>query len=587
MQYELISERNTKCYRAIETIFKNRGFYVDDIPHYLNTTDEDVFAPQLLDNMEEGAEILLNCIKEKKKAFIIPDVDADGFTSAAILINYLSIIAPDWIENYLTYEINEGKEHGIILDNIPEDVSLVICPDSASNDYEQHKILKDKGVQVLVLDHHDAEYVSPDACVINNQLCNYPNKSLSGAGIVYKFCCFLDYKLGVREANKFLDLTALGLISDMVSLKDFETRHLVKQGMANLRNPFFKSMRTKNSFSIGEKLTPIGIAFYITPYINATIRMGSKSEKRTLFESMLDFKAYEEIPSTKRGYKGQVETRVEQACRNCTNIKNRQTRARDASLERIEGLIKENNLLDNKILMVLLPKEINFEPALTGLIANQLMAKYQKPVLLLREGDPTQTESGPVILWSGSARGLNQSTFDDFKEYITSTGMFELAQGHSNAFGAAIYGNKIQDFIEHSNLELANYDFNPSYKVDFIFEGSDFDASDIIEIAQLKPFFGQGFEEPYVALENIVVTKENISLMSRDKNPTLKIKLNNGCSLIRFKSSEEEYEQLCSTLGCVKINVVGRCEENIWNGMTSAQIIISDMEIVSEQSYYF
>ena len=587
MQYQLISEENLNCYYAIQTIFKNRGFFIDDIPHYLNTTDEDILPPQLLDNIEEGAEILLDCIQNFKKAFIIPDVDADGFTSAAILINYLSIIAPKWTKEYLTYEINEGKEHGIIMENIPDDVSLVICPDSASNDFEQHKLLHDKGIKVLVLDHHDADYVSPDACVINNQLCNYPNKSLSGAGIVYKFCCYLDEKLGINNADLFVDLAALGLVSDMVSLKDFETKHLVEKGMKNLRNPFFKTMRTKNSFSIGSELTPIGIAFYITPYINATIRMGSKSEKRTLFESMLDFKAYEEIPSTKRGCKGQVETRVEQACRNCTNIKNRQTRARDASLERIEGLIKSNNLLDNKILMVLLPKELNFEPALTGLIANQLMAKYQKPVLLLREGESEQPDASSKLLWSGSARGLNQSTFDDFKEYITNTGMFELAQGHSNAFGAAILGDKVEEFLQLSNNQLAHYDFNPSYKVDFIFNGSDFNADDIIEIARLKPLFGQGFEEPYVAVENITVTKDNIALMSRDKNPTLKIKLDNGCSLIRFKSSEEEYERLCSDLGCVKINVVGRCERNIWNGMTSAQIIISDMEIVSEQSYYF
>lgn len=61
-----------------------------------------------------------------------------------------------------------------------------------------------------------------------------------------------------------------------------------------------------------------------------------QEEKLMLFESMLDFKGYELVPSTKRGCKGQAETRVEQACRNCTNIKNRQTKIRDTSLEKIE-----------------------------------------------------------------------------------------------------------------------------------------------------------------------------------------------------------------------------------------------------------
>lgn len=75
--------------------------------------------------------------------------------------------------------------------------------------------------------------------------------------------------------------------------------------------------------------------------------------------------------------------------------------------------------------------------------------------------------------------------------------------------------------------------------------------------------------------------------MSKDKNPTLKITLSNGTSLIKFKSSNEEFESLCSELGCVTINVVGRCEQNIWNGIISPQIIIEAYEIIGETKYYF
>jgi single-stranded-DNA-specific exonuclease len=344
-------------------------------------------------------------------------------------------------------------------------------------------------------------------------------------------------------------------------------------------------MCKKNEYSIGDELTPTGIAFYITPYINATIRMGSKSEKQTLFESMLDLKAYEEIPSTKRGCKGQMETRVEQACRNCTNIKNRQTRARDASLERIEELIKKHNFLDNKILTVLLPNTIEFEATLTGLIANQLMAKYQKPVLLLRQGEfEDETTKEKKVLWEGSARGLSQSSFDDFKQYVTNTNLFTLAQGHANAFGSAILNENIEEFIHTSNEELANYNFNPCYKIDCIFEGKHFNADEVLTIGNLSSVWGQGVEEPLVLIKNLPVTKDKLTLM---KGNTLKIQLDNGCSLIRFKSSEEEYNALYSDLGCVRINVVGRCDKNVWNGRTTAQIKVVDIEIVSEEPYYF
>ena len=60
-----------------------------------------------------------------------------------------------------------------------------------------------------------------------------------------------------------------------------------------------------------EGVTPFGVAFYIAPYVNATIRVGTQEEKMLMFESMLDFKAYDRIPSTKRGAYGQMETRVE------------------------------------------------------------------------------------------------------------------------------------------------------------------------------------------------------------------------------------------------------------------------------------
>jgi single-stranded-DNA-specific exonuclease len=194
---------------------------------------------------------------------------------------------------------------------------------------------------------------------------------LSGAGIVYKFCSYIDSLLGIKYAtDNLIDLAALGIISDMVSLKDFETRHIITKGLSNITNPFFSAMVETQSYSLGEEITPIGVAFYITPYINATIRSGTIEEKIALFEAMLEFKAHEVIPSTKRGCAGQVEERVTQVCRNCANIKNRQAKTRDNNLIIIENLIQEKGLLSNKILVVQLDEEHAIDKNLTGLIAN-------------------------------------------------------------------------------------------------------------------------------------------------------------------------------------------------------------------------
>ena len=74
--------------------------------------------------------------------------------------------------------------------------------------------------------------------------------------------------------------------------------------------------------------------------------------------------------------------------------------------------------------------------------------------------------------------------------------------------------------------------------------------------------------------------------MSPDKNPTLKIVLSDGTSLIKFKSNEEEFNNLKSD-GIITLNIVGRCERNVWNGRISPQIIIEDYEITKKIEYYF
>ena len=579
MEYQLIVPRipQDRMLSAVEQVLFNRGILPENVEHYLNTTDADILNPAMITNIDQGARVLVQHIAQGDKVLIQIDSDCDGYTSAAALINYLNCLFPGFVQSNVYYRIHTGKQHGILLETVPDDVKLVIAPDSSSNDYEVHRQLKSKGVDVLVIDHHEADMISENAVIINNQLCDYPTKSLSGVGMVYKFCSYIDELLNVDYADQFLDLVALGMVADMMDLRDFETRHLITRGLENIRNPYFKGMVDKQAYSLKDGISPIGVAFYIAPYVNATIRMGTQEEKLMLFESMLDYRGYELVPSTKRGCRGQQETRVEQACRNCTNIKNRQTKARDAALENIERIIKEKNLLENKILVVKL-ETFAADRNLTGLIANQLMAKYQRPVLLLNK-----TADG----WEGSGRGYDKSKFDNLREFLKESDLVMYAEGHANALGVGITDEAFKSFIEYSNRELAEFDFTPCYKVDFIFSGADFRGKDIVEIAELKSLWGQGVDEPFVAIEHINVYAGNVVLMSPDKSPTLKITLPNGTSLIKFKSSQEEYEKLRSETGCITINVVGKCERNVWNGTVTPQIIIEDYEIVGEQKYYF
>ena len=578
MKYKLIAKPN-KNYSPMQQILVNRGIDVKDIEHYLKTSDADILNPDLLDNMIEGVKRLISAIKNQEKIFLIVDCDADGFTASAALVNYIYKVFPSAMD-LLSIQLHEGKEHGIeekwLEEIVANEYKLVICPDASSNDYNQHKFLKDNGIDVLVLDHHDAEEVSENAIIINNQLSDYPNKTLSGVGIVYKFCSKIDELMKIKEADTILDLVSLGMIADMMDMRNFETKHLIQKGLTRIENPFFKALVERQAYSIGETVTPIGVAFYIAPLINATIRVGTQNEKEVMFKAMLNHCAYDMIPSTKRGEKGKTETIVTQAVRNATNVRNRQKKARDNGFEYVEQIIAANNLDKNKIIVVQVSEDL--DKNLTGLIANQLMAKYQKPVLLVRE-----TDEG---LLQGSARGYDKSELKDLKSFLLESGFMEYAEGHAAAMGVGIYKDKVNALVDYSNTVLANYDFSACYDVDYEYMSNDFKAQDIIDIGSMKSLWGKGIDEAMVVIKGIKITSNNITLMSANKNPTIKITLQNGTSLIKFGASQAEFESLKSS-GYTEIDVIGTCAINEWQGMITPQILIKDYEVVGKQDYYF
>ena len=600
MKYKLIAP-TIQGYSAVEQILVNRGILHSDIKKYLNTTDEDINSFKLLgeETLKMGAKMLINCVKNNESCLVVVDSDCDGYTSSALLINYLHDAFPSWTENKVKYFLHSGKQHGLSdCIDLAKNYDLVILPDSSSNDYEYHKQLKD----VIVLDHHEADMISQDACIINNQLSDYPNKELSGVGVTWQFCRYLDSLLNTSYVEEYLDLVALGNMADMMSLKSLETKHLILKGFKeeNLKNPFIYGMAQKNSYSLGEHITPMGAAFYIAPFVNAMVRSGTLEEKEILFKSMLKTEAFKEIPSNKRGHKpGEMERLVDQALRTATNVKNRQTRAQDAGLEFLENLIEKNNLLDHKVLLFLLePGQVDRNIA--GLIANKFMAKYQRPCCILTK--VTEDNNGEVrVSYQGSARGYDKSGYTHFKDLCEAAPGTMYAQGHQGAFGLGIdlgkydpmdegcmevFGEPIYQFLQFTDDALSEMSSEPIYSVDYIYKGNEVNPQNIIDIADLEDLWGKDMDEPFVAIEGLKVTKEMVTLMSPDKKPTLKITLPNKTALIKFGSSQEEYEKFL-TDGYVEINVIGRCNKNVWNGWTTAQIFIEDYEITGSAKYIF
>lgn len=602
MKIELINQ--TGSYSDLEQILYNRGISPGEFYHYLNTTDDDINNPRELGepNLMKGWAAIVSARANDEDVLVIVDCDCDGYCSAALLMNYIYNIFPAWTERKIKYYLHSGKQHGLedcweyILE---QGFKLVLIPDAGSNDYELHKRLKKNGVTVVCLDHHLADKVSEDAIIINNQLSDYPNKEFCGAGVTWQFCRYMDWLRGdayVKEdksANHFLDLVALANIGDMMSLHSFETKHLIMKGLRkeNIYNPFIKYMLDKNSFPLSkadylsaydeQACTGIGAAFFIVPFINATTRTGELNEKHLIFNSLLEYKAYTKIPEIKRGKPtGKEEELVLQAVRVIGNIKNRQTRLEDAAMEHLANKIDEENLLDHQILTFLLEsKEV--EGTIRGLVANKHMAKYQRPCMVL-----TKTDHGT---YEGSMRGYTKNGLMDFKAALEQCDGVKWVQGHPNAAGCCLDASKIDSFIDDSDKLLSAYGNDPVYRVDFLFDKilTPQDKNTVLDIANMNDLWGQDFDRAYVGIKGLNITKDNIRLLSKDKNPTLKISLPNGVDIMKFKSSEEEFESLCSSTGSVKIDLVGKCSKNEWGGETTPQILIEDYQIVGSNKYYF
>lgn len=586
MDYKLISKREPGI-GLLEQILLNRGIPKEQITHYLNADEADVLDPLLLDNMREGAQLLAKHIANNTKALIVVDSDCDGYCSSAIFLNYFNRLFPAWVQNQIDFYIHDGKQHGLVdvldsYDWLAKDIKLVICPDSASNDYEQHRRLKDCGVDVLILDHHEAEYVSPDAITINNQLCDYPTKSLCGGAIVYKFICYFDSLLQTHESLEFRDLVALSLIGDMMSQKDIETHYLTTDGLKRINNPFFIEMMNRQNHQFEGGITPIGIAFYVVPFINAMTRSGTMEEKELLFTAMLEWRANEMIPSTKRGCKGQLESRVEQAGRTCVNVKSRQKRTQDACLSNIEEKISAYNLLNHKILMVLVDPE-TVDKNLAGLIANQLAAKYAHPTLILRRCDH---EDGSIT-WEGSGRNPGRSRLDSLREFLLSTKLVEYAQGHANAFGVGICDEFINEFVIQTDEMLKDFDFSPCYSVDLELDYQDLKDLDIFNIASYNDMWGQELDEPLIAIKNVPLKEETISFLGTNQK-TMRIVLDGKkTTLIKFNASDELKSLANPNGGILYATIVGKCNLNHYMGNVTPQIFIEDMEITRKVQWDF
>ena len=581
MNYKLRKQYTTNPKKALSEILIDRG--VQDIETFLHPTPECELDPYGLENIDLAAELLLKHLRANSKIMFVVDSDCDGFTSSSILWLYIKHIFPN---ADLNFTLHEHKQHGLD-DKIDwletlNDVDLVICPDSASYDIEEHERLSDLNIDCLVLDHHEQQYdldgnpitsTSPNTIIVNNQLSPmYSNKSLCGAGVVYKFCEVLDEILGIKQAQEYMDLVALGEIADVMDRTYSETNYLMLKGLKNIKNKGFQTLLESQSYSLKEKatypwygLTPIDIAFYIAPLINALTRVGSMKEKETMFYCFIEPNKI--LPSTKRGAKpGDTETAAEQTARIGKNAKARQDKLKEKAIDLIDFKIQKNDLASNNIILVEIEPEDNIPPELTGLVAMAIVNKYNKPVMIGRRND--NNEINGSIRSSGNFAGL-----PSFKQFLEESNLINYVAGHDAAAGFGINGFNAEKLLSYSNEKLDDNTFTKCYTVDYILDGRE-NINPLLEsLAEHPEFFGNHIDEIKVVINNISLA--SIMAMGANKD-SMKINFNN-IDYVRFKDTiftEKIFSNRMKTL-----TVYGRVNLNTFAGRTTTQVFIDDYDL--------
>ena len=574
MKYKLVNENFKSDYG--KQLLRARG--VEDVELFLNPDASCIQSPSDLANINEGAELLYNVVLKKGHILLVVDCDCDGFTSAAIMYQYLRDICEDIP---ITYLLHEGKQHGLedhinTILNSGDSYDLIILPDSSSNDIEYHDQLKSINLPCLVLDHHLTDVaLSSNAVVINNQLSPlYKNKELTGAGVVYQFCRYMDEKYGFTHADKYMDLAALGIIGDMGGMLELENRYIAVNGLKDVNNFFFRAILDKQSFSTKGKVNPITVAFYVVPLINAMIRVGTMDEKTRLFEAFFD--GARKVPSGKRGAKGTLEYLAVESVRECTNARNRQNKTLDDAVFRLESKVHKYGLLENKILFVRLEDDDNFPAVLNGLCAMKLAAKFKKPTIVAR-----LNKEGYV---RGSARAVSNSPLPNLKTFFTESGFFEYAMGHEGAHGVSISNKNLSEFHLWANTELADVDFGEGvYDVNFVRAAADKDIEALVfDLAKYEDTWGQQNPEALIYIHDLNITRNDWQVMGKNQD-TLKI-TKFGVSYMKFFAKDliAQLEQMDE----IKVNLVGKPNMNEWMGTRSAQVFIEAYEL-EDNTYGF
>lgn len=524
-----------------------RNIEFDDIEIFLNGTLDDLSDPYILKDMDKYVERVSRAALSGEKIVIYGDYDVDGVTSITIMYKFLKELGAN-VDYYLPDRLAEG--YGLNIDAIAEmkksNVSLIITVDCGITAVEEVDFARSQGIDVCITDHHECAEVLPNAySIVNPKQQDDKSKFKMFAGVGVAFKCItalaIKYNLSKESYLKYLDIVAIGTISDIVALVD-ENRIIAKYGLKEMASTKNVGVKALLKLVNAKEIDSMMISFGIAPRINACGRMGNASVAVKLLLEEDEFEA------------AKIASQLEEQ-----NVQ-RQNVEKDIYEKAIAMIEKDR--LDKKNSIVLWDK--GWHSGVIGIVASRLVNMYSKPVVLF-------TYENDVARGSGRCQvgfSLYETLFN-CKDTLIQYG------GHELAAGLTVEVDKLNDFrdaFENAVNMVSDGEISQVIDIDDTITKQNLSASLIKDIKILKPY-GQGNKVPLFIYKGLKV--QSIRTIKDDKH--LKFTLWDSGSLIEaiaFSKGERRDELRLGD----KIDVICNVELNSYNLPKTIQLIVQDFK---------
>ena len=492
-----VSEADT----LLSILLQNRGIGdQQEIEQFLSDDVGFWHDPFLYNDMRKAVDIINETIDSHGRVLVYGDYDCDGVTATAILVRYFRSHNCD-----VRYIVPHRSEHGYgltekIMDKvIEEQPNLVITVDCGVTNLDTVAELKERGIKVIVTDHHNVKDELPDAdCVICAKRPDnaYPFTELCGAGVALKVVEALgkDGRHGVNGNlwRQAIELAGLATIADLVSVTD-ENRTIIKRAFKSMENPSNTGVKVMNEMLLfaGKTLDETFISFNVVPRINAAGRLYDSSDALKLFleNNPSEAKKAAQDLTRENDERKEIEAKVFEEAR--MQLEN-PDRPEKWSLTNTCGPV------------VVYGK--NWHQGVLGIVAGKLAQYYGRSALVFTDD---ATEPGCA---KGSGRAFGE--FDLFKCLEGISDKLVNFGGHKKAAGMLVRKEGMAAFMEALEAEAkriseaggadASEDADNSIEVDCELDPSAVNFDSYREICRLRPF-GIGNSKPNFVTKDLVI----------------------------------------------------------------------------------